>query len=57
MRSDGPPFRIVAVDRLDDGVLVEFADGKSGSYPDTLLYSLLDQAHRPDELEAEEERA
>ena len=47
-----PSPRIVSADRLDGGVLIEFADGSYAVYSASLLYELLPQFQvLPDDLD------
>jgi hypothetical protein len=41
-----PPPRVVAADRSNGGVFIEFADGKSGFYSSSLLYEVLPKAEQ-----------
>jgi hypothetical protein len=43
MKSRSEP-RIINVDRLDNGVVVSFEDGKSALYPASLLLEMFDKA-------------
>lgn len=36
--------RIVALDRVHDGLFLYFSDGSSGFFPDTLLHEMLERA-------------
>jgi hypothetical protein len=36
--------RIISVDRMDNGAVVSFNDGKTAFYPAALLYAVLPQA-------------
>jgi hypothetical protein len=47
--------RIVSSDRLDDGILVSFDDGKSAVFSAALLYANLSQAEEVSESEADDE--
>ncbi len=40
--SNDPEPRIVAVDQIDNGVLVSFEDGKQAIYPAFLLHSAIE---------------
>jgi hypothetical protein len=40
--------RVIVADRIDGGVFIEFADGKSGVYSASLLYGMLPQAEQID---------
>src|SRR5271154_2266277 len=45
---------IVAWDRLDNGLILSFADGRCAFYSDALLYSMVDSADGLKMLEADE---
>jgi hypothetical protein len=47
MQTTVPP-RIVAAERMEDGIFIEFDDGRSALYSASLLYSALPQAVPPD---------
>jgi hypothetical protein len=47
--------RISSVDRLNDGVIITFDDGKCALYSTDLLYATLDQAQLLEDLLDEEE--
>ena len=42
MENDAAP-QIVALDRINHGLLVYFNNGRQGFFPDALLYSILDR--------------
>ncbi len=56
MQMSAPP-RIVTAERMGDGILIEFDDGKSALYSASLLYSALPLAVAPDvpDIDGEEE--
>jgi hypothetical protein len=41
-----PTPRVVSVERLQSGVIIDFEDGKSAVYSASLLYSVLSRAER-----------
>ena len=41
--------RILAAERLNDGILIKFADGNCAFYPAALLHAMLPQAEAQDE--------
>jgi hypothetical protein len=43
MKTASQP-RILSAERLGDGVIITFNDGKSAIYPGSLLYTILSQA-------------
>lgn len=46
--------RVVVADRVDGGVFIEFADGKSGLYSSSLLYEILPRAEQVVQTELDE---
>ena len=56
MQTTVPP-RIVAAERMEDGIFIEFDDGKSALYSASLLYAALPLAGAPDtpDIDGEEE--
>jgi hypothetical protein len=42
------PTHVVAVDRMRNGIMIYFSDGKAGLYLYQALYSWLDKAERVD---------
>ena len=42
--ESGNPARIVSAERMKDGLLIEFDDGRCAIYPAALLLDLLPQA-------------
>ena len=55
--QSGVPIRVVSVERLGDGILVKFDDGKSYIYSRDLLFCMIAYAQEveglgPDEFES-----
>ena len=52
---DTVPFpRVVNVERIDDGLILEFDNGVNAIYPASLLASMLSQAIKLEETDPEE---
>jgi hypothetical protein len=49
-----PVPRIVEAERLENGVIITFEDGKHALYPASLLYATLPRAEATNELESDE---
>jgi hypothetical protein len=45
--------RILATERLNDGVIVQFADGRCVFYSASLLYAMIEEAQEQDETQLE----
>jgi hypothetical protein len=46
METDPPP-RVIDAERLEDGLIISFADGKTAVYTASLLHSVFSQAQEP----------